>query len=281
MAIWIIIILGVVQGASEFLPISSSGHLVMFYNIFNITENTILLSLILHVATLLAVVFCYRNDILNLIKKPFCPTNLKLVLATVPTLIIVLILRSAVEKTFTGDFIIIGFLITALVLIVSQISENNRNRVNKQYYLSKADGFVADRYDITNLDISYKQALFIGSAQGFAVFPGISRSGSTIATALIMGVKKQQAADFSFLLSIPIILAGLFSELIEVFRGDVVLNISWLNLSVGFVLSFIVGVASIKLMIKFVKQKKLIWFSGYLFLLAAFLILNRYVFMWF
>ena len=123
MGVWVIIVLGIVQGASEFLPISSSGHLVMFYNIFKITDNTILLSVILHAATLLAVVFCYRQELWQLIKNPFCQTNKKLIVATIPTCVIALLFKNMVEKTFSGDFIIAGFIITAVVLIISQLIE--------------------------------------------------------------------------------------------------------------------------------------------------------------
>ena len=112
--------------------------------------------------------------------------------------------------------------------------------------------FVSKSDSITNLQISFKQALVIGVAQGIAVFPGISRSGSTIAMGLISGVKKSDAADFSFLLSMPIILGGLLFELVDVFSGKVGLNISWFNLSVGFVASFLSGLICVKLMIKFV-----------------------------
>lgn len=277
MAIWIIIILGIVQGASEFLPVSSSGHLVLFYNIFNITDNTILLSVILHVATLFAVVLCYYKQIFELIKKPFCETNKKLLVATIPTVIIVILLKSLVEKTFSGDFIIIGFLITALVLLISQIKENKVNKLKNKYFVTQPNIYLSKNHNITNLNISYKQALLIGTAQGIAVFPGISRSGSTIATGLISGVSKQEVADFSFLLSIPIIIGGLLFELIDVVKGEASLNIGWLSLSVGFLFSFISGLVCIKLMLKFVKSKKLTWFSLYLVLLSTFLILNKYV----
>ncbi len=276
MAIWIIIILGIVQGTSEFLPISSSGHLVLFYNIFNITDNTILLSVILHVATLLAVVLCYYKQIFELIKNPFCETNKKLLVATIPTVIIVILLKSLVEKTFSGDFIIIGFLITALVLLISQIKENKVNKLKNKYFVTQPNIYLSKNHNITNLNISYKQALLIGTAQGIAVFPGISRSGSTIATGLISGVSKQEVADFSFLLSIPIIIGGLLFELIDVVKGEASLNIGWLSLSVGFLFSFISGLVCIKLMLKFVKSKKLTWFSLYLVLLSTFLILNKY-----
>ena len=274
MAVWIIIILGLVQGACEFLPVSSSGHLVLFYNIFNITDNTILLSVVLHVATLASVVFCYWKDIVNLIKHPFCETNKKLVAATIPTVVIVLILKSAVEKSFGGDFIIIGFLITAILLIIASIMENkNAKALKNSYFVSQYN----TNHDITNLNINYKQAITIGVAQGLAIFPGISRSGSTIATGLLCGVKKSEVADFSFLLSIPIILASLMFEVLDVAINKVTVGFSALTFAVGFLVSFVSGLICIKLMLKFVKKQKLYWFSIYLVMLSVFLILNNYV----
>lgn len=275
MAVWLIIILGIVQGASEFLPISSSGHLVVLYNIFSVTENNILLSVVLHIATLLAVLICYRKELLLLIKNPFCKTNKMLIVATIPTVILVVLFKEIVEKSFSGNFIIVGFLITAIILAVSQIVRNKQNANNN---LAKTTEFMTISDSITNLNINYKQALLIGVMQGVAVFPGISRSGSTIATGLICGVNKKDSADFSFLLSIPIIVAGMLFELLEIFTGNVVVTIPATTLSVGFLFSFLSGLLSIKLMLKFVKNKNLIWFSVYLILLSLFLILNMFVF---
>ncbi len=277
MVVWLIIILGLVQGASEFLPISSSGHLVLLYNIFNVTDNTILLSIVLHVATLISVVFCYWHDIVKLIKNPFCKTNKLLIVATIPTVVIALLLKNLIEKSFSGSFIIVGFLITAVVLF---ISETLHNKQNKNTFCTQSGMFVSESGNITNLGLNYKQALCVGVAQGLAVFPGISRSGSTIATALMCGVNKTHAADFSFLLSMPIILGGLMFEMLDVFSGKATLNISWINLSVGFVASFLSGLICVKLMLKFVKNKKLTWFSLYLILLSLFLILNKFVLGW-
>lgn len=278
MSVWVIIILGLVQGASEFLPISSSGHLVLFYNIFKVEDNTILLSVILHVATLLAVLVCYRKQIFELIKHPFCETNKKLIVATIPTVIIVLLLKNLVEQTFSGDFIIVGFIITAIVLLISQMMDNKSNKQQNNNFVADSNMFLTEPYNITNLNVSYKQALLIGTAQGIAIFPGISRSGSTIATSLIAGVKKRVAADFSFLLSIPIIIGGLLFEVLEVCMGNAELNINFLSLGVGFLFSFLSGLLCINLMLKFVKKQKLTWFSFYLVLLSLFLVLNKFVF---
>ena len=272
----IIIILGLVQGASEFLPISSSGHLVLFYNIFGIKENTVLLSVVLHIATLIAVFICYRKTLWYMIRHPFCNTNKKLLVATIPTVILALLLNNLVEKTFGNNFIIIGFLITAILLLISQ-SINNRHKLTpSKYFLSKNTTSSVTSRDMTDLDINYKQAVLIGIAQGLAVFPGISRSGSTIATSLIVGVNKTDAADFSFLLSIPVILGGLLQELIKFFKGNTAIGYSALSISTGCLCAFISGLFCIKLMLKMVKRQNLSWFSFYLALLSLVLVINQY-----
>lgn len=258
---WLVILIGLIQGFAEFLPISSSGHLVLIYDIFNVTENTILLSIILHVATLFAVVFVYWKDIVVLIKNPFCKTNKLLVTATIPTVVLVLIFEKFINNAFSNNFYIIGFLITAIVLVVSE-------------RLSKKES--EKSVDVSNLNINYKQALIVGVAQGIASVPGISRSGSTIATALMVKVDKSDATKFSFLLSIPIIIASFCYELLKV--ESATFSFGVVELFIGFMVAFLVGIVAVKFMIKFVKQKKLYWFSIYLVLISVFLILNEYLF---
>lgn len=276
MAFWIIIILGIVQGATEFLPVSSSGHLVLFYNIFGITGNTILLSVILHVATLFAVVFVYYKDIAKLIKNPFCKTNKLLVVATIPTILLVLLFKKFIEESFGGQWLIIGFIITAIVLVVAEYM-GKKNESSRQNVFRKQAGI--ENNNITNLNISYKQGIVIGVAQGLASFPGISRSGSTIAAGLMAGVSKNEVANFSFLLSIPIILASLGYEMLGFFtEGGSAMAFNFGALSVGFLFAFISGLLCIKLMLAFVKKQKLTWFSLYLLALSTFMVLNTYVF---
>ena len=130
---------------------------------------------------------------------------------------------------------------------------------------------------VTDININTKQALFVGVAQGLAIFPGISRSGSTIAMGLMCGVKKSEVADFSFLLSIPIIIASLLFEIIDVSVNKIAIGFNPLTLFTGFIFSFLSGLICIKLMLKFVKKSKLYWFSFYLVMLSIFLILNSYV----
>lgn len=260
MSFLIVIIIGLVQGIAEFLPISSSGHLVVIYDIFNITNNTLILSIIMHLATLFAVIIVYSNDIWLLIKNPFCKTNKLLVTATIPTVIIVLIFEKFIDSAFGGDFVIIGFLITAIVLVISE------------YIGSKKKTYESDILDIK---MNYRQACIIGVAQGIACVPGISRSGSTIATALMVGVNKEDATRFSFLMSIPIIVASFLYELLKI--KEATFDFGVLELSVGFIVAFLCGLFAIKFMIQFIKKKKLYWFSIYLIIISLILILNKFV----
>ena len=255
MVFLILITLGIIQGVCEFLPISSSGHLVLAYKIFGIYDNTLLFSIILHIATLLAVLIFYRKELLVLIKNPLCPTNRKIVVTTIVTCIVALILKPIIDNSFSGEYIGIFFSITALLLIIGDYYSNKTNLPIPQ--------------DITHLSITYKQAVIIGLAQGIACFPGLSRSGTTIAISQITGVK--DPAKYSFLISIPIIIASL---ILEIFSGETLGNINILGLVISFIICFIVGLVCIKAMVNFVRKNKLIYFSYYLIILSLFLLLN-------
>lgn len=255
----IVILIGLVQGLAEFLPISSSGHLAVLYDIFGIESNTLLLSIIMHIATLAAVIIVYWNDILMLIKNPFCKTVKLLVTATIPTIIIVLIFEIILGDIFGEDMVIWGFLITAIVLLISDKASRNSSSYES---------------DICNLNLSYANAIVIGIAQGIATIPGISRSGSTIATGMIVGASKEDATKFSFLMSIPIIIA---SFVYEILKGGFDLEFNSIQLFIGFIVAFISGLCAIKFMISYIKKKKLYIFSIYLLILVVILVLNKYV----
>ena len=242
MEILIFALLGLVQGLCEFLPISSSGHLVLLSSLFGV-EDSLLVSIILHLATLLAVVIVFRKEILFLIKHPLSEESVKLALATIPTCIIVLILMPLVEKAFGGGGLAICFLITALLLFISQ------------KYNKKGQGF------------STKTALIMGISQGFAVFPGISRSGATISAGILSGADRRECAKFSFLMSVPIILLSLVMEVYEVSCG-VQLQINWLGLIIGFVIAFVVGIMTIKLMLNVTGKANFKWFCLYLIFIS-------------
>ena len=239
------IILGIIQGLTEFLPVSSSGHLVLMGKIFGVEGDFVLFSVLMHVATLLAVLIYFHKDIWLLVKKPFGKDAIKLYIATVPTVLIVLLFKGFIENSFGGAILPFCFMFTAILLIVSQV-------------LSKKAG----------KGITKTGAFCMGVAQGIAVLPGISRSGATICTGLIMGYDRQESAKFSFLMSVPIILASLLYELLGIFQGNAVQSVGVLQLILGFIMAFIVGLLSIKLMMKIVKNMKLYWFAVYLIIIS-------------
>lgn len=253
MSILVAVILGLVQGLTEFLPVSSSGHLVLLEKIFGVENNVILFDVVLHVATLLAVVIVYRKTILELIKHPFCEKMQKLVFATIPTCIIALIFKGFFENSFNGELLYLGFFVTAIFLIIAQIVSQKE-------------------YQYRNL--SYGNSIVIGIFQGLAIMPGISRSGSTITSAIVQGVRREQAAEFSFLLSIPIILASLVYECFKLPSSTITISASCFI--VAFIVALIAGVISIKIMLKVVKKAKYWGFSAYLILLSIFLVINKF-----
>lgn len=235
------ILIGFIQGITEFLPVSSSGHIVLFGSLFEL-DNLLLLSVVAHIGTLFAVIFCYRKQIVELIKKPFNPTNLCLIIATVPTVVMVLIFNNFLEANFSSHVLVWGFLLSALLLAVADFKKTNNKPINK------------------------RNALYMGIAQGLALLPGISRSGATLTCGLLVGLEKQKALDFSFLMSIPVIIASAVYESFKLFSCQ--LTINWLGIIIVMITSFIFGILSIKIMLKLVNKNKLIYFSFYLILLS-------------
>lgn len=256
--VWIIlIVLAIVQGLTEFLPISSSGHLVLLYDWFGIEDHTLLLSVLLHIATLLSILVVYRKTIWQLIKHPFCYTNRCLIIATIPIVILALLFQKMIDFAFGGSFLWLGFLVTAFLLSISSI-------------LSKKN-LPSCSYSVTHMPLGYLDACLMGMGQGVACFPGVSRSGTTIATGLILGLDQKVCMDFSFLMSIPVILGSL---LLELFKNNfkIYWSYSILQILVACVVCFIVGMIAIKLLNKIVVKKKLSLFAKYLFLLSTILI---------
>lgn len=239
------IIFGLIQGLSEFLPISSSGHLVLFSKIFNTEGNFIFFSVLLHFATLLAVLIYFYKDVLQLIKQPFSKKAQMLYLATIPTIIIVLFLKEFVENSFSGSLLPFCFMFTAILLIISHILSTKK----------------------TN-NLTRKGAIAMGIAQGIATFPGISRSGATICTGLILGYNRNETAKFSFLMSIPIILASMCYEVLKIFENG--LGIIYVSPTIiAFIISFATGLLSIKFMMWTVNKLKLYWFGIYLIIISV------------
>lgn len=250
MNIYLLILLCVVQGLTEFLPVSSSGHLMMLEDIFGIHENVLLLNLFLHLATLFAVVIVYRKVILNLIRRPFCPLMGKLVLATIVTVALAGVYEIFDLNAKIGGFYGYYFIVTAFLLLGVHFFE-------KHAAVVKTGG------------ISYKSSLLVGLVQGVAVLPGISRSGSTISAMIFLGAGEYEAAEFSFLLSIPVIIGGFVFELLGV--GDIGAVFGMMpiwQVLFAFVLTFAVSVFALKLTKLMLKKNKFIVFSIYLFIIG-------------
>lgn len=247
----VVILLGIVQGLTEFLPVSSSGHLVLLENIFGIQDASLFLNVILHCATLLAVVIFYRQKIWQLIKKPFQPLNYYLVISTAITCLIVLLFSDFFESSFSGVLLAWGFLLSALFLFFTE-------------YLSRK----YSKQGMIYQNVGYKQSILLGIFQGLAILPGISRSGTTLCAGIVMGIDKKQALDYSFLMSIPIIIASLVFELCKADFNAVFNDVSVVNMLIGGVVAFIFALLGIKLMMKVVEKVQYKWFAVYLLLLS-------------
>lgn len=249
------ILLGIIQGLTEFLPVSSSGHLTLFAEIFGMTENNLFTTVALHFGTLCAVVVFYFKDLTGLIKKENHSKLWLLVLATIPAGLVMLFINDMVETMFSSSkFVSFGFLITAIVLLITDI-------VGKRQRYSKP--------------ITWRNSLLMGLSQACAIFPGISRSGSTISGGIVLaGGEKKSVADFAFLMSVPIILG---STIFELFAVDFS-KINIIATLLGVVASFITGYLAIKFMLKLIKNCNFKWFSLYLFLLFAVTFINGFIF---
>lgn len=252
------VILGIVQGVAEFLPISSSGHLVLLQKVFGITEPSMTFDVILHVGTLIPVFFVFRKDLFALIKKPFQKMTYLLAIGTLPAVIVSLLFGDFIDNLFqTGALLSLGFLITGVLLLW-------------------ADSIIEG--DKQGRDITYTDAVFIGCMQAIAITPAISRSGSTIAGSLNCKLKRETAAKFSFLLSIPAILGAVVLELADLATGSVALGgLSPVAVIFGFTASMLSGYLSIRFMLKLIKECKLKYFSFYVFGLAAFIAFDQFL----
>lgn len=247
------IVLGAIQGVAEFLPISSSGHLAITSHFMNLSEVPLLFDILLHVSSLLAVVLVFRTRIWELfcvlgrflIRKPRIEDArdqkmiLSLILATVVTGVIGFTIKDVV-KTIAPFYIACGFVVTGFVLFFSG-----------RYVSSKPPK-----------EPGILQGLIIGVAQGIGVIPGISRSGSTISASLFCGVDRKTAGEFSFLLSIPAILAAFIFELKD---ADTLLGtVSPFSLLAGMITAFVVGYLSLKFLLSLIKKGRLGLFAFYL-----------------
>ena len=241
--------LGLLQGLTEFLPISSSGHLVIAQHFLGIDDGGLFFEVLVHCATLAAVLAVYWHDIVELIKKPFQKYTYLLIAGTIPTGIIGLAFKDSFEAMFTS-INIVGYtlLITGFILILAE--------------------FIS-RTILNSTKFTYWQSLLIGLGQGLAITPGISRSGTTIAVALLVGLEREEAARFSFLLSIPAILGASIVEAKDIVLAQHISSSLALPSAVGALAALVSGYAAIKLLLGVLKRGKLYYFSIYCWLLGA------------
>lgn len=256
------IILAIVQGVTEFLPISSSGHLAVLQILFGVKEGNVFFSQVLHFGTLLSILLVYHKLIKKMIVEFFKMLGalfrrekielnhyqklaLYIIIATIPTVIIALFIEKFLEQLYMSLLIIgICFLITAVMIYF--IDMNLHSSGTKR---------------ITRTGVP--TVLAIGAVQGVAALPGISRSGSTIFISHVLGINKKDAVDFSFLLAIPAMLGGFILGLKDLFKENAVVSFD-INAVVGLIFSFITGVLAIRLIKVLAKKKKFHIFSYYL-----------------
>lgn len=254
------IILGIIQGLTEFLPVSSSGHLELAKVILGVeVKNSLIMTVVLHFATALSTVVIFRARIFELIKGLFSFKlnedfyfSLKIVISMIPAALIGVLFNDEIEELFSSQVLLVGtmLLITGLLL------------------------FLADRAKNTGKPVSMWNAVVIGIAQAIAILPGISRSGATISTSVLLGVDRSKAAEFSFLMVVPLIFGKVAKDLMD--GGVMPESINYLNLSLGFVAAFVSGLAACTWMIAIVKKSELKHFAIYCFVVGFGSILYTY-----
>lgn len=260
MEIWQAIILGAVQGFAEFLPVSSSGHLLIMQRWLGVTEGGMFFDIMLHIGTLIPVIVVFFKEILALFKKPF-NKMLMLIIATIPAAITGLVLREVVEGAFYGGNLLSAcllsttFLFTATELFISE-------RVSKKYE--------------RDLPLSYKRSFVMGLAQSLAIVPGMSRSGTVLSAGCIAGVNRSENANFTFLMSMPVIVGAAFLSSLNVIKEGAVIEV--VPLIFGVLTAAITGYIAIKVMLRIIKKANYKWFSLYLVLMAIASVLSFIVY---
>lgn len=247
-------LLGVIQGLTEFLPVSSSGHLELakyFLGDTSKSEESMLMTIVLHAATALSTIVIFRKDIVDIIKGLFDKNDsesksfsLKIILSMIPAAIVGLFFEDAIEQLFNQQIpLVAGMLVVTGLLL-----------------------FLADRAKVTNKKVGFQHALIIGIAQAIAILPGISRSGATISTSVLMGIDREKAARFSFLMVVPLIFGKMAKDILD---GGLMESANVTNLSVGFITAFFTGLLACTWMIKLVKNSHLSYFAVYCFVISA------------
>lgn len=262
MSLWMMLLLGAVQGLTEFLPVSSSGHLVLlsvllFHGSY---EENFAVGLALHVGSALAVILIYRKTILSFFTKKGVKNLWFLVLASLPAAVVGLLFQDKIEKLFSGFFLGFGFLLTAAILVFTENMAKSTRR----------DGEAAS-------PVTAKTALSMGIMQAFAVIPGLSRSGSTVFGGMLCCADREEVADFSFLMSLPVILGGAAKELLFSAPQKTVAVQPGL-LMMGGIAAFVFSLLSLLWMKNVVKRARFYGFAAYLLCLGIGVLLWQFFF---
>ncbi|NME70188.1 undecaprenyl-diphosphate phosphatase [Flammeovirga aprica] len=240
------IVLGIIQGLTEFLPVSSSGHLELAKVILgdtSVAEESMMMTVVLHFATALSTVVIFRKDILEILKGLFqfkwneqTQFSIKIVLSMIPAAFVGVFLNDQIEQLFGGAVLLVGcmLLVTAVLLILADKAKN------------------------TSKSVGYKEAIIIGIAQAIAILPGISRSGATISTSVLLGIDREKSARFSFLMVVPLIFGKIAKDILD---GAFSSTFEVVPMTVGFVAAFVTGMVACTWMISLVKKSKLMYFS--------------------
>ena len=256
------LILGIIQGLTEFLPVSSSGHLELGKSILgdnSLPKESMIFTVVLHFATALSTIVVFRKDIIEIIKELLkfewnsnTQFIFKIIISMLPAAFIGVFFETELESLFSNNIVLVGamLIITGLLLLL------------------------ADRAQNTSKNVSFKNAFTVGVAQAVAILPGISRSGATISTAVLLGIDKTKAARFSFLMVIPLIFGKIFKD---IFSGELSYeNAQITSLSIGFIAAFVSGLLACTWMIRLVKNSQLKYFAYYCAVVGIIAILSTY-----
>lgn len=263
MSWWEALILGIIQGLTEFLPVSSSGHLEIGQALLGTAgEENLTFAIVVHTATVLSTLVILWHEVAQLFRGTFTTLKwntekdyvAKIFVSMIPVFIVGMFFKDQVEAFFGNGLLLVGIclIITAILLWLSE--------------------FLTKRMNTTGHEITYRDAIIIGCAQAVAVLPGLSRSGTTIATGLLCGVKKESVAQFSFLMVLIPILGEAFLDLLKLIGGEMTTSIDRLPLVVGFVAAFLTGCFACRFMINIVRRQKLIYFAIYCLCVGIFAI---------
>ena len=261
------LILGVVQGLTEFLPVSSSGHLTIGQTLLGVEfaeGDMILFDVLVHAATVLSTIVVLWSQVADLLKGTFTTPKWnsekeyvgKILVSMIPVFIVGMFFKDYVEAIFDSGLLVVGIclLITAGLLAFAQYAKPRQKE-----------------------DISWWDSFLIGVGQACAVLPGLSRSGTTIATGILLGNKKEEVARFSFLMVLVPILGEAFLSMLDILKGEVISSLSPFTMIVGFLAAFLTGCFACKFMIDIVKRQKLIYFSIYCTVVGIFAIAYQLV----